>query len=192
MSYIYLYHFSDDSNTERGFTSRSHLPLLKKRKLKPEKWKKNIIKAKRNAGEAYISLGISRPAKCIREPCPDYCRMKCREHVSDEQRQVIFNHYWGLSDLRSKRQYVAYSLDIPTNQCPRDTSKGRGKSFRYHFRLDDGRRVPVCKMFYQNTLNISNRAIKTAVEKLTDAGNIEDDKRGKHKTGRQNRAESIE
>lgn len=104
--------------------------------------------------------------------------------MTEEQRYAIFKHYWSLSDLRSKRKYIADCLDLPKYEFSRERDENKrvkSKNYLYHFRSDDNQRVKVCKTFFQNTLNISNTVIGTVKEKLTNSGNIEDDKRGKYK-----------
>lgn len=184
-----LYHFSDDASTEPALTSRGK-PRLKKRKQKPEKWKKNVNKIKRNSGEAYISHGVLRPAKCVQEPCAENCKLKCRTLMTEEQRLAVFKHYWSLADLNLQRQFVAGSLEkvLPKYRYAREGSN-RSINYAYNLWLNNDKRVRVCKMFFLNTLNISSRVVRTTLEKLTGAGYLEDDKRGKH--GNHRRAESI-
>lgn len=49
----------------------------------------------------------------------------------------------------------------------------------FHLTVDRNQ-IRVCKIFFKNTLGINDRSIRTVLEKLSDYGIVEPDKRGKH------------
>jgi hypothetical protein len=71
------------------------LLMSKKRKPNPETWKRNVAKDLLNKGLAYNStIGIEIPAKSMKEPCSLKCMQRCREKISEEQPQKIFNSFY--------------------------------------------------------------------------------------------------
>ena len=79
----------------------------KKRPRRPESWRKNVAKAKRAKGEAYVSPSTGRevPARETEPPCK--CRRKCYEAFSDAERSELLQRF---NELGKKDLYAAYKL----------------------------------------------------------------------------------
>ncbi|KAJ8884335.1 hypothetical protein PR048_016192 [Dryococelus australis] len=58
--------------------------------------KREVAKRLRNSGKSYIgNRGIVKPARQLR-PFNHYCRYKCNETISEQERQTLLTEYWAL------------------------------------------------------------------------------------------------
>lgn len=163
-----------------GFTSRGK-PRLKKRIGNPDGWKREITKKLRNNGEMYISFGKVREAKRLQPPCDSMCRLKCTERITEHQRQEIFQQFWKLGDVNAQWAFIAQTTErIKPKYRRAKEESSRGLNIAYNFFID-GERLRVCKTFYLNTVDVSQRRVRTAVKKyIPEKDEIETDRRGKH------------
>jgi hypothetical protein len=155
----------------------------KRKKKRIENWRRNIQKTNRNRGEAYTSSrGLPKPAKKMGPACKSTCGLKCSQNVSDDQRNGIFQNFWQSGDLMAQRNFVSKHLEtssiLQTKRNKRTKSKKRQLSNKFFLPIKTDR-VRVCKVFFVNTLAISNRWIRTVNTKERD-GFLEEDFRGKH------------
>lgn len=130
-------------------------------------------KAKRQRGEAYISKnGQAHSARRIRPRCMN-CRFECST-VTDAERETLFTEYYALGDIHLQWQYIARSVSTVQAKFPRRyQKKKRSCTYAYAFQLDDGQRsVRVCKLFFMNTLAISNQVNKSAQSKCNEHGEL--------------------
>lgn len=165
-------------------------PLKKgeKRTKQPENWKRNIIKKKRNSGMEYESHSLMKkvkPARQIKNPCAETCKLECYKNFSDDERKHLFNLYWALGDIEKQRQYIDKCMQkiepryrymrIGGNRGPRQNNNA------FFFKQGD-EVVRVCKLFFKNTLDITDRSIRTVLDKHQKLANqiLEPDQRGKH------------
>jgi hypothetical protein len=153
----------------------------RKRQSYPTTWKRNLNKEKRNKGEAYTNYkGVIVPAKSIGPVCEvEYCRMKCAEKISEEERKLIFQEFWNIAD-NSKKWYFLSSLVIQTPKKFNKNNETRRKNSRlYHLRVR-GDLIRVCKTMFLQTLSIGEGLVETAMDKLVKnlGGAISPDKRG--------------
>lgn len=175
-----LFHLSDQSSCEYEYYYNKKGEKTARRPLaKPHKWKRNMAKTQRNFGQSYVSTkGIERPEKKVKEPCNNICRMKCTAKITNEQRQVIFKHFWNIPDLTQKRVFLIRHIEqiIPKY---RRSNASRSLNYAYFFEIDD-KRIQVCKTFFTKTLDISHVFIKTAIKKFnSEKGCLEGERRGK-------------
>lgn len=151
--------------------------------LQPDQWKRNIIKEKRNAGESYVSKGVLRPARnVLKDPCGDTCRIQCSARFTTSERELILKDFWNLRNLTSQREYIVRHLEQITRKYAK-TGKERKRCLNFSYNLYvNGQPLKVCRTFFMNTLNISDKMIRTAVEKFFRASDklIEGELRGKH------------
>lgn len=151
----------------------------------PDQWKRNVRKVKRNSGESYVSNnGIVRPARnVLKEPCGEKCRIKCNNRFTVADREQLLKDFWKLGKLSSQREYIVQHLaEIETKYGKKEGERKRRLNFSYNFYVN-GELRKVCRLFFVNTLNISDRMIRGAVEKFYKASNglfLEGEQRGKH------------
>lgn len=156
----------------------------KKRKCNRLLWKKNSAKIARNSGKEYVSSSKSArviKAREMKAPCGDTCKLKCNSRVSAESRQYIFENYWALGNSQRQRDYLSSCMSSikPKYQYPRNENKRRDNN-AFHFVIN-GDRIRVCKIFFKSTLDITDRPIRTVIEKRNGVGGmISNDLRGKH------------
>lgn len=155
----------------------------KKRVRKPEKWKSKVAKVLRNSGKAYLSMAKSKkqiPARLVRPPCGEKCRLKCKNKIDEVTRQQLFDAYWSLGNLERQREFVVrHSQEIKPKYRYSSTQNLRALNTAFYFEIL-GSKIRVCKPFFKSTLDISNKAIKTALSKKSESGFIESDNRGRH------------
>lgn len=159
-------------------------PKTRKRKANPALWKRNRAKELRNSGQEYKTLkkGKLVPSRTIGLPCTDSCRRKCTLKISEDERKEYFQSFWSLKDLNRQRQFIANSMELiqPKYRYPvlRENRTARKLNHTF-FMYKAQEKVSVCKTFFTSTLGITNRCIRTVLEK-TEKGFTSEDRRGKH------------
>lgn len=169
----------------------------KKRVRNESAWIKNVRKRQRNSGKEYISrTGKTVAEKSIKLPCTEKCRLKCRNKITEDQRQEIFDCYWRLGTLQRQRDFLnscLTTLKVPYRRVKEGAAKTRKQNCVYHFTVN-GESKRTCKIFFINTLGISERTLRTVIEgrNSCSTGVIPDDKRGKHGHHNQTNPEIIQ
>lgn len=146
--------------------------------------KKKLAKTLRNEGKEYYSVNTKKivPARTLGPVCnKSWCRKggrKCAE-FSEEHRQKIFSDFNGLGDIKLQREFIVRFVE---QKVKKSTTKSIGESRRvytnfFHLSLD-GRRVRVCRKMFVNTLGISDKIMRTSLQKLQDSGVLEEENRG--------------
>ncbi|XP_050500075.1 uncharacterized protein LOC126880315 [Diabrotica virgifera virgifera] len=151
---------------------------------RPEQSRKAVAKTLRNSGQEYLSASRNRrviPARKMGSPCTTQCRLKCADHISEEIRKQIFDSYWAMGSLTRQREFIARSMVpvIPKYQYKMVNSNRKLKQ-SFHLKVDTSKTVRVCKIFFKNTLGISDRPIRTVISKMDNKGIIDTEQRGKH------------
>ncbi|KAL5273998.1 hypothetical protein ACFFRR_000637 [Megaselia abdita] len=143
---------------------------------------RELSKVKRISGESYVNrLGKLRPARKMGPPCLDNCKYKCKERISEEDRQEIFDHYWQLNSDYVKRQFIAQCLESTERKYMRVNSKScRSANTSFNFSVTSGKER-VCKRFFVRTLGIGEGAIDTVRQMIKQFGEVIDyERRGRH------------
>lgn len=168
----------------------------RKRKRNPIAWRRNVIKACRNSGKEYKTWKDKlQPSRKVKDPCN--CRMKCNEKISEIDRQSIFGYYWNLGDINRQRDFISKLVQRKNKERTRikrknvniaperneespspDQQSRRTFTYDYSF-IKDKIKVPVCKIFFLNTLCISAQVVKTVFNKTGSTGVVSEDRRGK-------------
>lgn len=171
--------FNSDLNGEEMIRKK-----CRKRQRDPDSWKCNIRKRKRLSGQKYISRRNTLiEAKSLGPPCNDTCRFKCLLNITPEQRRNIFKKFWSPSkSTELKRQFVASNVHLVNVKRRRSRTGEREnkKTFNRKFTFSiDNVQTEVCKVFFLNTLAISQTFVTTALSKKLVGGMTETDQRGK-------------
>ncbi|KAE8740401.1 hypothetical protein FOCC_FOCC014080 [Frankliniella occidentalis] len=157
----------------------------RKRGKNVEGWKASITKAAYNAGQAHVNWrGKEIPAKQMGPGCDiEICKRRCQETVPMEERELLFNTYYSITDSSRKWDFLSrlVTKDPVARPTVGDNSR-RQNSLRYTVNLSDGKTIVVCKKFFVDTIGQSQQVITTALGKLERNGTnvISPDKRGKH------------
>lgn len=140
-------------------------------------------KRKRNLGQEYTSVKTKKvvharqmKARCKGTMCEKMKKM-CSQ-ITEEDRKAIFDSYHNLGDLRLQREFLIRHVKI--NQVKRKYTDGdsrRSKTREYMLTVRESL-TPVCKVFFFNTLGISEQSVRTALDKITDTGTVQKDNRG--------------
>lgn len=149
--------------------------------------KQKVAKRLRNLGEEYVTLKgkIVKP-RSIKPRCKNgICKKLGRfcATIQDSERSQIFDGYYALGDINRQREFIIFHTEVTDTKqktSKREVSR-RQKTIRYFFTINNVR-VPVCKTFFINTLDISDRVVRTALEKTNPIGLVELDKRGGRKS----------
>lgn len=155
----------------------------RKRVRKPETWKRNISKKRRNSGQGYVGRkGEVHHAKSVKV-YEHTCRYKCSENFSEDTRNRIFTDFWDLGrkpngwDLQNA--FIASSITKNPPKLHRQNAI-RQKSISTSIKLQNKR---VCKLFFLKSLDISRKRFCNALRKKKESGVVETDQRGRHIPG---------
>lgn len=157
----------------------------RKRKANPEAWKKSVAKRCRNSGLEYTSSSKSKKvfkARNMGPPCNTKCRLQCSTKITQDDRKAIFSDYWNLSDLQRQRGFLLKSIETVTPKYQyKRVHSNRGNNHAFYFSIK-GTKFRVCKMFFKSTLAITDRPIRTVIQKQTynTEGMITPEQRGTH------------
>ncbi|XP_066958695.1 uncharacterized protein [Macrobrachium rosenbergii] len=160
----------DQSGTEGIFNSPAKKQGFK-RKRNPQTWYRNAQKKLRNEGKSYKMASKNhreRPARAMKPPCTEKCRLKCFSTFSNEERETIFSDYWQLGSLEKQRLFILNCMEQiePSYRYIRVGGKRPPRNLNNAFFFNvDGEKKRVCKLFFKNTLDINDRPIRTVQEK---------------------------
>lgn len=139
------------------------------------------VKKRKLAGKGY-TIGNTMnlvPPKLLKEAChSDYCKKfgkRCHLFTKD-QRQEIMTDFYSLKSLDLQRQYICNLIEvsIPKRQKTKSRKGKRKEFFLPYF----GEKLPVCKVIFLNTLSISEKVMRTSIEKKKATGVVEKEGRG--------------
>lgn len=101
------------------------------------------------------------------------CRKKCKEKISKEEQQYIFNQYWSDGSYQYRQIFIANSINVEGTQTHTSKIRQRLNTYRYYLKLPN-RSVAVCKKCFRYTLCEGDKFIKTAMKKkkLGKLGNL--------------------
>ncbi|CAG5016528.1 unnamed protein product [Parnassius apollo] len=172
----------DQNISMNEIEENSNVKKSRKRVARVEEWLSNKAKKLRNTGKCYISRFKTKkiiPARSLKPPCVDKCKMQCSTKIDEDCRKKIFAKYWGLGDITLQRNFINSSTKaiVPAFRFS-GKEKPRGYNNAYYFDVDN-EKIRVCKKFFMNTLDVNDRVIRTVFQKR-DLGFIDIEKRGKH------------
>ncbi|KAF2890426.1 hypothetical protein ILUMI_15747, partial [Ignelater luminosus] len=97
-------HTKEDSVSVNAEKEKKH----RARRRKPENWKMNVRKQKRNSSLEYVittgKLRLPRYLKNVKQEC--YCKLKCHEKLDDDARAQIFKNFWNLRNIDLQRGFI--------------------------------------------------------------------------------------
>ncbi|XP_060810218.1 uncharacterized protein LOC132904307 [Amyelois transitella] len=155
-----------------------------KRKAEPLLWKRNQSKLLKNKGMSYTSMSKSKKvynAKKLGPVCSDKCKLKCSTEFTFEEREHIFEKFWDSGDLEIQRQFIHNHMTKiePKYRYVREGTSRKNCNHAFYLTRNNIK-TRVCKVFFMNTLAISDTVIRTVVKKQSETGVQLKDKRGKH------------
>ena len=118
-----------------GSSSSSTTPLRpRKRKRRPETWKRNVAKVKRAKGEEYISPTTGKLIEGAKQGLPCTCQRKCFERFSEAELSRIFTCFWELGDKNVQDAYLHGLIrvkNVERRRPRRSHCKARSVTFVY-------------------------------------------------------------
>nr|CAH7758675.1 unnamed protein product [Callosobruchus chinensis] len=173
-----IVHSDSEENTVRR-------PLKPRKRTRCEdKWKSTIRMMHTISGKAHKSkTGKQIEAKVMKEGCAQ-CKKRCTERINQHTRENIFENYWsGSKSWDIKRQFILAHVKSkpPSRKRPVDGSRGiqRKQTISYSLTINN-ESVAVCKVFFLNTLGISETVVRNALKKQEVGGFVSMDMRGRH------------
>lgn len=153
--------------------------LTRKRCRNKKDWIANKSKTLKNSGQAYVGCHSKKqyPAKSVGPSCK--CKLKCGETFPFEIRNDIMQKFYKLGNRVLQWQYIIkYVTSESVKKLQLIRNKNRTQTICYYLPLESDK-VRVCKVFFLNTLQISEKTVYTAIEK-NDSDLDKMDNRGKH------------
>lgn len=135
----------------------------------PDENRKNL----RNMGKCYkTKAGKTVSDRKVRNL--EICKYKCKDKISKEQQQSIFNSYWKLSSNKLRQSFVSGLIDIQDTKSERkDKSatnpRARLHSYKYSLVIN-GENILVCQKCFLYTLCETQAFIKTIIKKKLGSG----------------------
>ena len=161
----------DGEPREGDLITRNRLPARRK-----------VVKERRNQGLSYSTEKTHREivARAVKDRCQSrYCDLKGKRcsQVSEDRRREIFANYWGMKNLTRQRQWIAKHT---ARQPCANATEGSRKSFTtgYFLPSDDGSLLPVCMQMFLNTIDVTEKTVRTTMKKLDSTNVLEPELRG--------------
>lgn len=152
------------------------------RKKRPKGSFKKKNSENRLHGKGYIKFISSNlvPPKTLGGRCKGYCRMLGRscDSISEEDRQQIFDAFHKLPNLELQRHFIFHHVENKSKLSARSGIHSRRAFSNDYFLTIRRKRERVCKKFFISTLAISERMVRTTLQKVTHFGMVEIEQRG--------------
>ena len=121
----------------------------------------------------------------MEEACAETCKKQCTAKLTEEDRKKIPQDYWSLPDLERKRLFISKCIKTSKKKRERKLEKVKGKrrdrqlsgSFQFN-QPRTGEAITVLQKNFLNTLDIPEKAVRTALKKTKLSGVLESDQRG--------------
>ena len=164
---------------EATYISPEKKQLFRKRKLNKEKWKRNINKRWRCAGEEYISSsGKKVPKRTLKHVNCSSCKFKCTSNITEEQRQSLFDAYWRKECYEMQRDFICQNVSVSQPKRQYGKTKRREIASKFSFKIGQTT-IRVCKKFFLTTLDIGKKTVEYALKKQEHGTYQGSDMRGK-------------
>lgn len=108
--------------------------------------------------------------------------------VTEPERQSIVNAFYGTASLQLQREFIVRKTKKETKTKRQISSRVMSN---YYYLPKVGGKVKVCKKMFLNTLNVSEKTVRTALAKKQDSVIIELDKRGGRSQVLTNKDEAV-
>jgi len=160
-------------STGSSGNSRERSTNSRKRVRDPSNWIRNKSREGHQSGVEHVNQkGEVKPARAMGQGCKAGCRYQCQSRISDIARRTFFTQYWGLKN--STRQWEFLNSYTTTGDPAKHSTmygvKKRSVSRSYFIRDEEGQNVRVCQTMFLTTLDISERKVYTANERLKKKG----------------------
>lgn len=147
-----------DNRTKNNKRHRSNRPSSISYKLFTEASNCLIIEKPKRIRDPIKMLEKLRSEHPMLSPCS--CKKQCIQKICEDERQLIWTHYWHLDRLQ-RREFILRRVDrLPTSCRTKGVSR---RNYTLVWTLND---IIVCKVFFLRTLGLTNdEAVITALNK---------------------------
>ena len=131
-------------------------------------WIRNKNKIKRMKGQEYEGVkkgdggryrqDVTRKKKEIGPICGDYCKRKCKNKITEEQRKELFSYFYNELDWDQRKIYVNSLIDTLPIQRPQGGKKER--TLIYNLKVNT-KKVQVCKATFLNTFSLKSTCVRS-------------------------------
>nr|CAH7767079.1 unnamed protein product [Callosobruchus chinensis] len=139
----------------------------------------------RNSGQQYISPKTKKLVPSRDTLKPRCCAVTCEKlgrlcsKITEPERQRILNAFYGTASLQLQREYIVrYMRREPKKDTKTKSQVSRRVMSNYYFLPTENGEIKVCLKMFLNTLNISEKTVRTALAKRQVTGIVEKEKRG--------------
>lgn len=157
------------------------LPITKK----PRENKREVAHERRSKGIEYTSPNTGKivPTRTLKPTCDGISCTKLGRQCStfsEDERKKILSAYYSTASLQLQREYIVRYVkrEVTKQKTSKQEISRRNMSQYYYLPKMGEHDVMVCKTMFLNTLSISERTMRTALEKKEECGTIETEKRG--------------
>ena len=167
---------SDDSDQSVGEVS----VLKASKRRRPETWKSNVRKVKRNRGSEYVSkAGKLVLARKIGADCK--CKNKCFAKVGADNIKVIFDAFWAMDSHDSQSHYLINRVSAkPVKRCRVKDHESRRKTTKEYSISFLNNKIVVCQKAFLSIHGISEMRMRHVRVKFaaSPTGTLTPDQRG--------------
>ncbi|XP_047494250.1 uncharacterized protein LOC125042576 isoform X2 [Penaeus chinensis] len=160
---------ASDSTAKRGRSDR--------RVRRPDTWKLEVAKKKRNTGVAYVSAstGKNMPARSVGPLCNCGCMARLGDKVN-----AVFEQFWQIGNYERQNEYISrlvHSVGVQRSRVEPGKQSRRTQTLKY--KVMSGKiEHEVCAAGFLSIHGISRKRVRTVMCKLQSPGVIERDRRG--------------
>ncbi|CAL4099113.1 unnamed protein product [Meganyctiphanes norvegica] len=169
---------NDDAEVETCASSYS-----RKRQRNFENWKNIKAKVARNKGQMYTTCRTNQqvPARAVGKAC----KCGCFDKLGIVNIKEIFDYFWEIGDYDLQNAYISNLVTSVKIKRSRVKDRPSRQTRRLSYTLIHNNTVySVCRIAFYNIHSISDRRVRTALEKQCAPGIIELDKRGRKITSK--------
>lgn len=133
-------------------------------------------------GAGYIKFNTSNlvPPKTLGARCTGKCKKlgkQCRT-ISNEDRMAIFKAFYAIETPLSQREFICRHVEANHVKANTVGESSRRKDTISYYLTIRRKRTKVCKRFFLSTLSVSERVVRTRLQKISDVGILDPEKRG--------------
>ena len=150
----------------------------------PTKNRRILVKNSRKRGLPYTTekTGVDKPAKQVKSRCGNSAscaKKKFQCHSFDEgRREDILIAYYSLADLQTQRTWLNNHLATDAPHRVRSNLPRKSRTIQYFLPDVNGNRIPVCRVMFLHTLDVSEKQVRTVIGKTDINGIVKPEGRG--------------
>ncbi|XP_076058391.1 uncharacterized protein LOC143035331 isoform X3 [Oratosquilla oratoria] len=151
----------------------------RKRSRNEEKWEKTKAKYARNKGEAYTSY-TTKQQVAARAVGPA-CKCGCFDKVGMDSINELFNKFWEMGDFNHQNAYISKmvtSMEVKRCRVKRDRTSRQKRRIVYKV-INNNTVHSICRNAFYSIHGITEKRVRTALEKVSLTGMTEPDMRGR-------------